>query len=113
MPYQPTFYLRLGNLYNQLGDKQKAITAYERAIKINRDLWRAHDALWKLCVEQYDRLYQENQLEAAAENLRKAIHSYSELRRLAPSANHEHDNELLAHFCARLGSLYVVLQPGK
>ena len=110
MPYQPTFYLRLGSLYNQLGNKQEAITAYERAIKINRDLWRAHDALWKLCVEQYDQLYQEDQLEAAAENLRKAIHSYSELRRLAPPANHKHDNDLLAQFRARLGSLYVVLQ---
>ena len=51
MPYQPVYYLRLANLYNQLGDRQEAITAYERAIKINRDLWRAHDALWKLCVE--------------------------------------------------------------
>ena len=110
IPYQPAFYLRLGNLYDQLGDKQEAITVYERAIKINRNLWRAHDALWKLCVEQYDRLYQEDQLEAAAENLRKAIHSYSELRRLAPPASHEHDNDLLAQFRARLGSLYVVLE---
>lgn len=110
MPYQPVYYLRLANLYNQLGDRQEAITAYERAIKINRDLWRAHDALWKLCVEEYDRLYQEDRLEDAAENLRKAIHSYSELRRLAPPDNHKHDNDLLAQFRARLGSLYVVLQ---
>ena len=110
MPYQPAFYLRLGSLYDQLDNKQEAITAYERAIKINRDLWRAHDALWKLCVEHYYQLYQEDQLEAAAENLRKAVHSYSELRRLAPPANHEHDNDLLAQFRARLGSLYVVLQ---
>ena len=70
----------------------------------------AHDALWKLCVEHYYQLYQEDQLEAAAENLRKAVHSYSELRRLAPPANHEHDNDLLAQFRAHLGSLYVVLQ---
>jgi len=112
MPYQPTYYLRLGSLYNQLGDKQEAITAYERAIKINRDLWRGHDALWKLCVEQHDRLYQADQLEAAAENLRKAIHSYSQLRRLAPPANHttNYDNDLLAQFRARLGSLYVALE---
>ena len=110
MPYQPVFYLRLGSLYDQLDNKQEAITAYERAIKINRDLWRAHDALWKLCVEYYDQLYQADQLEAAAENLRKVVHSYSELRRLAPPANHEHDNDLLAQFRARLGSLYVVLQ---
>ena len=110
MPYQPVFYLRLGSLYDQLDNKQEAITAYERAIKINRDLWRAHDALWKLCVEYYDQLYQEDQLEAASENLRKAIHSYSELRRLAPPASHKHDNDLLAQFRARLGSLYVVLQ---
>ncbi len=110
MPYQPVFYLRLGSLYDQLDNKQEAITAYERAIKINRDLWRAHDALWKLCVEYYDQLYQEDQLEAASENLRKAIHAYSELRRLAPPANHEHDSDLLAQFRARLGSLYVVLQ---
>ena len=110
MPYQPAFYLRLGSLYDQLDNKQEAITAYERAIKINRDLWRAHDALWKLCFEHYYQLYQEDQLEAAAENLRKAVHSYSELRRLAPPANHEHDNDLLAQFRARLGRLYVVLQ---
>ena len=110
MPYQPVYYLRLGSLYDQLGDKQEAIITYERAIKINRDLWRAHDALWKLCVEQYDRLYKENQLEAAAENLLKVIHSYSELQRLAPPADHKHDNELLAQFRARLGSLYVVLE---
>ena len=110
MPYQPVYYLRLANLYSQLGDKQEAVTAYERAIKINRDLWRAHDALWKLCVEEYDRFYQEDRLEEAAESLRKAIHSYSELRRLAPPANHKHDNDLLAQFRARLGSLYVVLQ---
>ena len=63
-----------------------------------------------MCVEQYDRLYQKDQLDAAAENLRKAIYSYSELRRLARPANHKHDNELLAHFRALLGSLYVVLQ---
>ena len=110
MPYQPVFYLRLGSLYDQLDNKQEAITAYERAIKINRDLWRAHDALWKLCFEYYNQLYQEDQLEAAAENLRKVVHSYSELRRLAPPANHEHDNDSLAQFRARLGSLYVVLQ---
>ena len=110
MPYQPVYYLRLGSLYDQLGDKQEAIITYERAIKINRDLWRVHDALWKLCVEQYDRLYKENQLEAAAENLLKVIHSYSELQRLAPPADHKHDNELLAQFRARLGSLYVVLE---
>ena len=110
MPYQPTFYLRLGSLYNQLGNRQEAITVYERVIKINRDLWRAHDALWQLCVDQYDQLYQENQLEAAAENLRKAIHSYSELQRLSPPANHKHDNNLLARFRALLGSLYVVLE---
>ena len=106
MPYQPTFYLRLGSLYNRLDNKQQAITAYERAIKIDRDRWRAHDALWQLYVEQYDRLYQADQLEAAAENLRKAIHSYSELRR----PNHKHDSDLLAQFHARLGSLYVVLE---
>ena len=106
MPYQPTFYLRLGSLYEQLDDKQEAITAYERAIKINRGLWRAHDALWKLHFEQFDRLYKADQLEAAAEHLRRAIDSYSEL----PPANLEHDNNLLAHFGARLGSLYVVLQ---
>ena len=110
MPYQPVYYLRLASLYNQLGDRQQAITAYERAIKINRGLWRAHDALWKLCVEEYDRLYQEDRLEEAAEKLRKAIHSYSELRRLAPPTNHKHDDDLLAQFRARLGSLYVVLQ---
>ena len=110
MPYQPMYYLRLGSLYSQLGDKREAITTYERAIKINRNLWRAHEARWKLCVEQYDQLYQEDQLEAAAENLQKAIHSYSELQRLAPPADHEHDNELLAQFRARLGSLYVVLE---
>ena len=115
MPYQPAYYLRLGSLYNQLDNKQEAITAYERAIKINRDLWRAHDALWKLGFEQHNRLYQEDQLEAAAENLQKAIHSYSELQRLAPPANHEHehDNDLLARFRARLGSLYIVLQREK
>ena len=110
MPYQPAYYLRLANVYNQLGDKQEAITAYERAIKINNDLWRAHDALWKLCVEQHDLLYQADRLEDAAKNLRKAIHSYSELRRLAPPANHKHDDDLLTQFRARLGSLYVVLQ---
>ena len=110
MPYQPMYYLRLGSIYNQLDNKQEAITTYERAIKINRDLWRAHDALWKLCVEQYDLLYQEDQLDAAAENLRKTIHSYSELQRLAPPADHKHDNDLLSQFRARLGSLYVVLQ---
>ncbi len=110
MPYQSTFYLRLGSLYNQLDNKQEAITAYERAIKINRDLWRAHEALWKLCIEQFNQLYKEDRLEHAAENLRKAIHSYSELRRLASPANHKHDNDWLAHFRARLGSLYVILQ---
>ena len=112
MPYQPRYYLRLGSLYNQLDNKQEAIAAYERAIKINRDLWRAHDALWKLGFEQHERLYQENRLEAAAENIQKAIHSYSELQRLAPPANHQHDHDsdLLAKFRARLGSLYVVLE---
>ena len=112
MPYQPMYYLRLGGLYNQLDNKHEAVATYERAIKINRNLWRAHDALWKLCVEQYDRLYQENQLEAAAEHLQKAIYSYSELQRLTPPANHKHvhDNDLLAQFRARLGSLYVVLE---
>ncbi len=110
MPYQPAFYLRLGSLYNQLSEKQEAITAYERAIKINRDLWRAYDALWQLCIEEYDRFYEEDRLDAAAENLQKAIYAYSELRRLAQPANHKHDNELLTQFRARLGSLYVVLQ---
>ena len=110
MPYQPTFYLRLGSLYNQLGNKQEAITAYERAIKINRDLWRAHHALWELCAEQFKQLYQQDRLDAAAENLHKAIYSYSELQRLAPPASYKHDNDWLVHFRARLGSLYVVLQ---
>ena len=110
MPYQPTFYLRLGSLYNQLDNKREAITTYERAIKINRNLWRAHDALWKLCVEQHYQFYEESRLEAAAEHLRKAIYSYSELQRLAPPANHKHDNNLLTRFYARLGSLYVALE---
>ena len=110
MPYQPMFYLRLGSLYNQLGNKQEAITTYERAIKINRDLWRAYDALWKLCLEQFKQFYKENQLEAAAENLHKVIHFYSELQRLAPPDNHKHDNDLLAHFRTRLGSLYIDLR---
>lgn len=110
MPYQPAFYLRLGSLYNQLDNRQEAITTYERAIKINRNLWRAHHALWRLCANQFDRLYEENQLEAAAENLRKAIDSYSELRRLAPPANHKHDSGLLAHFRTRLGSVYIDLR---
>ena len=110
MPYQPTFYLRLGSLYNRLDNKQEAITAYERAIKIDRNRWRAHHALWELYAEQFKQFYQEDRLEAAAENLRKAIHSYSELRRFAPSADYKHDNDWLVHFRARLGSLYVVLQ---
>ena len=110
MPYQPTFYVRLGSLYDQLDNKQEAITVYERAIKVNSDLWRAHHALWQLYAEQFDRLYEENQPEAAAENLRKAIYSYSELRRLAPPANHKHDDDLLAHFRTRLGSVYIDLR---
>lgn len=114
MPYQPVFYLRLGSLYSQLHDTEEAITAYERAIKINRDLWRAHDALWRLCVEEYDRLYQEDRLEAAAENLRKAIHSYSELQRLAPRADdkRKRDDKLLSNFRVLLGSLYLALERG-
>ena len=111
MPYQPTFYLRLGSLYNQLENKQEAITAYERAIKINRDLWRAHEALGPLYVEQFDRLYREEQLVAAEENLQRAIHSYSALRqRFAASPNlHQYDS-LLANFRTRLGSLYIDLR---
>ena len=110
MPYQPTFYLRLGSLYDQLDNKQEAITTYERAVKINRNVWRAYHALWQLYVEQFDRLYEENQPEAAAENLHKAIYSYSELRRLAPAANHEHNSDLLAHLRTRLGSVYIDLR---
>ena len=79
-------------------------------LKLTATCGERHDALWKLCVEQHDQLYQEDQLDAAAENLRKAIYSYSELRRLAQPANHKHDDELMTYFRARLGSLYVALQ---
>ena len=115
-PYEPLFYLRLGSLHNQLGSKQDAIDAYERAVKINRDLWQGHEALWQLYVEQYqnyeDQLYSQmdlppDLLEAAKTFLEKAINSYSERCRLAPSADHPRDDDLLSVLWARLGGLYL------
>jgi tetratricopeptide (TPR) repeat protein len=119
MPYQAMFYLRLGSLYNQLENKQEAIAAYERAVKINRDLRQAHDALGQLSVEQYqkyeEQIYSQADLTPdllglAKESLEKAIHSYSELHRLAPRTNQQRYNNLLRAFRTRLGSLYLYFE---
>ncbi len=115
MPYQPQFYLRLGNAYNQSGNKQEAIAAYERAIKIDRDIGQAYEALGRLHIEEFDQIFSQpestaDELEVATEKLDKAILAYTEMRRLAPPADYQKYDELLRHFRARLGSLYVTIQ---
>ena len=113
--YHPVFFVRLGNIYEQLGREAEAVTAYERAIRIDNDLWDVHRKLGEHYVEQVDQILKEealdrNLLVSASENLEKAIRSYAAMRRLAPPGGRGEFDPLLTHFRVRLASLYVSIQ---
>jgi tetratricopeptide (TPR) repeat protein len=114
-PYHPIFFVRLGGAYERLGKADEAISAYERAIKIDHDLWEVHRILGQHYVEQVDHILKEpdltkNLLQSASENLEKAIRSYAALRRLTPPDGRAEYDYLLTHFRTRLGSLYVAIR---
>jgi len=115
MPYYPQFYLELGSLYNRLQKKDDAIAAYERAVKVDRDLSQGYEKLGELYVKHFDQIVNQQsvtpeQLESAKESLEKAILAYEVLGRLATPENSSHYNALLMESRARLGSLYVELR---
>ena len=118
--YQPIYYKGLGDAYNELGNNQEAISAYERAVRIDRNMAQVYQELGKLYIEEYEKI--ENQIwnqsstanvaEIAEKNLLNAIDAYTELRRLNPGELERYDYGLRA-FRARLGSLYTYLWQGE
>ena len=112
--YQPIYHKGLGDAYKELGKNQEAISAYERAVRIDRNMALVYLELGKLYIEEYEKL--ENQIwnqsgttntaEIAEENLLKGINAYTELRRLIPAEREKYDYGLTV-FRTRLGSLYT------
>ena len=114
MPYHARFHLDLAELYDESERREEAIAAYERAVKIDRNLIKGHNALGKLYVERFEQIMNQpevppEQLESAKGNLEKAIVAYQELRRLDKPENLSRYDVLLPHLRARLGSLCVEL----
>ena len=114
--YQPIYHKGLGDAYKDLGKNEEAISAYERAVRIDRNMAQVYQELGKLYIAEYEKL--ENQIwnytgttdtaEIAEENLLKGINAYTELRRLHPAERDKYDFGL-AVFRTRLGSLYTYL----
>ena len=114
--YQPIYHKRLGDAYKDLGKNEEAISAYERAVRIDRNMAQVYLELGKLYIAEYEKL--ENQIwnqsgtsntaEVAEEKLLKGINSYIELRRLNPAERDKYDYGLTV-FRTRLGSLYTYL----
>lgn len=114
MPYHARFHLDLAELYGELERSDEAIAAYERAVKIDRNLSKGHNALGKLYVERFEQIMGQpetplEQLKSAKGSLEKAIVAYQELRRLDSPENLSRYDALLPHLRARLGSLCVEL----
>ena len=120
MPYQTTFYLRLGKSYQETGQNTEAISAFERAVKIDPLLWQAHESLGQLYIDRYDQL-EDTVYEAvepdpetmsqAQASMQRVIKAYSKVRELKqkqakPEQLAKYDYGLLA-FRSRLGSLYL------
>lgn len=114
MPYHARFHLDLAELYEESERREEAIAAYERAVKIDRNLSTGHNALGKLYVERFERIMNQpgaptEQLESAKGSLEKAIAAYQELKRLDNPENLSRYDALLPHLRVRLGSLCVEL----
>ena len=114
MPYHPGFHLELADIYADLNQKEDAIAAYERAVKIDRNLSKGYEALGKLYVDRFKQTINQpeathEQLKSAKESLEKAIVTYEELRRIDTPENRSRYDALLPQFRARLGSLCVEL----
>lgn len=117
MPYQLQFHLGLGGLYSQLGNRDEAIEAYERVIKIDRDRLQVHKQLAQLYVEKYQEF--ETQvynldieptpgiLEGAEDTLKKTIQAYTDIRRLVRPKHREAYDNVIRNSLARLGSLHL------
>ena len=117
IPYQPVFFLRLGNAYEDLGDSGAAINSYERAVKIDDTMWQGHESLGRLYTASYelaeDSVYRTNDptielIDSAVEKITKAILAYTKMRRYAPNVPKQFD-KMLGIFQARLGSLYLTV----
>ena len=115
MPYQPVFFLRLGNAYEDLGDSEEAIRSYERAVKIDDTMWQGHESLGRLYTASYEpaenSVYSTDNptaelINSAVEKITKAISAYTKMRRYAPNIPRQFD-KMLGIFRARLGSLYL------
>ena len=120
MPYQTTFYLRLGKSYQETGQNTEAISAFERAVKIDPLLWQAHESLGQLYIDRYDQLedavYEAVEpdpeaMSQAQASMQRAIEAYSKVRELKqkqakPEQLAKYDYGLLT-FRSRLGSLYL------
>lgn len=114
--YQPIYHKGLGDAYKGLGKNEEAISAYERAVRIDRNMAQVYQELGKLYIAEYEKL--ENQIwnqsgttntaEIAEEKLLKGINAYIELRRLHPAERDKYDYGLTV-FRTRLGSLYTYL----
>ena len=114
MPYHARFHLDLAELYEESERRADAIAAYERAVKIDRNLLKGHNALGRFYVEQFEQTMNQHeppteQLESAKGSLEKAIAAYQELKRLDDPENLSRYDALLPHLRARLGSLSVKL----
>jgi len=117
MPYRPVFFLRLGNAYEDLGYSDKAISSYERAVKIDDTMWQAHKSLGRLYTASYELaengVYNTNDptaesIDSAVEKITKAILAYAKMRQYAPNIPKQFD-KMLGIFRARLGSLYLTV----
>ena len=113
MPYHPGFHFDLAKLYDDLNQRENAIAAYERAVKIDRDLFRGYKELAKLYIEHFDEVMSREeatreQLGSAKKSLENAIGSYEQLRRLDKDSAADYDTAI-PQLRARLGSLCLEL----
>jgi len=121
MPYQPVFFLRLGNAYEDLGSSDEAISSYERAVKIDETMWQGYESLGRLYTASYELaendVYNTNAtptelINSAVDKITNAILAYKKMRRYAPNIPKQFD-KMLGIFRARLGSLYLTVDQPK